>query len=88
VGRVFRCPRCGLELDRQKVAAVNIYRRYLRMRGFPHSYDPDETKGELWVGVALRGRSPVIRAPMKGALRAVKPREEGLISSYIKPNEA
>ena len=58
------------------------------MRGFPHSYDPDETKGELWVGVAPRGRSPVIWASMKGALRAVKPREEGLISSYIKPNEA
>ena len=88
VGRVFRCPRCGLELDRQKVAAVNIYLRYLRMRGFPHSYDPERVKGELWVGVALRGRSPVIWAPMKGALRAVKPREEGLISSYIKPNEA
>jgi putative transposase len=30
----------------------------------------------------------MIWAPMKGTLRAVKPREEGLISSYIKPNEA
>jgi len=39
-----------------------------------HSCDPDETKGEPWAGAALRGRSPVIWAPMKGALRAVRPR--------------
>ena len=39
----------------------------LRMWGFPHSYDPERVKGELRVGVALRGWSPVIWIPMKGA---------------------
>jgi putative transposase len=58
------------------------------MRGFPHSDDPEKAMmGELWVGVTLSGWSPVIWIPMKGVLRAVKPREEGLISSDIKPNE-
>jgi hypothetical protein len=37
-----------------------------KMRGFPHSDDPEETvKGELWVGVAPSGRSPVTWIPMK-----------------------
>ncbi|MDT7888859.1 MAG: hypothetical protein RQ885_07775 [Desulfurococcales archaeon] len=40
-------------------------------------------KVELWVGVTPSGRSPVIWIPMKGILRAMKPREEGL----NKPNE-
>jgi len=52
--------------------------------GFPHSNEPEETmKVELWVGVTPSGRSPVIWIPMKGILRAMKPREEGL----NKPNE-
>jgi len=88
VGRVFKCPKCGFELDRQKLASVNIYLKYLRMRGFPHSDDPEEAvKGELWVGVTPSGRSPVTWTPMKGVLRAVKPRVEGLVSSDIKPDE-
>ena len=33
-GRVVRCKRCGLTLDRQLCGAVNIY---LRMCGFPPS---------------------------------------------------
>jgi len=33
-GRVVRCPRCELELDRQLCGAINIY---LRMCGFPQS---------------------------------------------------
>jgi hypothetical protein len=58
------------------------------MRGFPHSYDPEETmRGELWVGVTPRGWSPVTWIPMKGVLRAVKPRVEGLVSKNIKPYE-
>jgi putative transposase len=66
VGRVFKCPRCGFELDRQKLASINIYLKYLRMRGFPHSNDPErKVKGELWVGVTPSGWSPVIRIPMK-----------------------
>lgn len=57
-GRVFRCPRCGLVIDRQKNASINIY---LRMQGFPHSYEWWEKtvkpllNHELWVGVTLRG---------------------------------
>ena len=79
-GQVFRCPKCGLVINRQKNACVNVY---LRMRGFPHSKDWwDEAvrpliHHELWVGVALRGRMPMIWSPVKGGLRAVKPK--GLI---------
>jgi len=41
-----------------------------RMRGFPHSYDPEDSmKAELWAGVTPSGRSPVIWAPIKKALR-------------------
>ena len=66
VGRVFKCPRCSFELDRQKLASVNIYLKYLRMRGFPHSYEPEEAmKVELWVGVTPSGRSPVTWIPVK-----------------------
>ncbi len=76
-GQVFKCPKCGLVLDRQKNACVNIY---LRMRGFPHSHEWWERSvkpllnRELWVGVALRGRMPMIWSPMRGGLRAVKPK--------------
>jgi hypothetical protein len=56
--------------------------------GFPRSNDPEEAvKGELWAGVTPSGWSPVVQIPMKGVLRAVKPREEGLISSNTEPNE-
>jgi len=59
------------------------------MRGFPHSDDPEKAMTEeLWVGVTLSGWSPMMRVPMKGILRAVKPREEGSIpttSSPMKP---
>jgi len=79
-GRVFKCPRCSFELDRQKLASINIYLKYTKMWGLPHSNDLDEwMKGELWVGVALNGRSPMIWASMKGVLRVVKPRAERLI---------
>lgn len=67
VGRVFKCEKCELELDRQRLASINIYLKYTTMRGFPYSDDPDMwMRGELWVGVALSGRSPVICTPMKG----------------------
>jgi len=66
VGSIFKCPRCGFELDRQKLASINIYLKYLRMRGLPHSNDPEKAmKGELWVGVTPSGWSPVIWIPMK-----------------------
>jgi len=55
------------------------------MRGLPHSSDPE--KRGLWVGVAPSGWSPVIWIPMKGVLRAVKPRVEGLIPNNVKPYE-
>jgi putative transposase len=75
-GHVFECPRCGLKMGRHKVASINIRRRYLegkrrrkrraRMRGFPHSNEPEVSMMvELWVGVTPSGRSPVIWIPMK-----------------------
>ena len=66
VGGVFKCPGCGFEMDRRKLASINIYLRYVRMRGLLHSSDPDEwMSSELWVGVTLSGWSPVTWAPMK-----------------------
>ena len=79
-GQVFRCPKCGLVIDRQKNACVNIY---LRMKGFPHNYDWWERNvkpllnHELWVGVALIGQMPMIQSPMKGDLMAMK--SKGLV---------
>jgi putative transposase len=66
-GQEFECPRCGLKMDRQKNAAVNIRRRYLegggrgrgkhRMRGFPHRDELEETmKVDLWAGVTQSGQ--------------------------------
>ena len=53
-------------MNRQKLASINIYLRYTKMRGLPHSSDPDEwMRVELWVGVTLSGWSPVTWAPMK-----------------------
>ena len=79
VGRVFKCPRCGFELDRQKLASVNIYLKYLRMRGFPHSDDPEEAvKGELWVGVTPSGRSPVTWIPVKRDPKGSEAKGRGL----------
>ncbi|PCN51184.1 hypothetical protein B6U99_00095 [Candidatus Geothermarchaeota archaeon ex4572_27] len=57
------------------------------MRGFPHSYEWWERfvrpllNHELWVGVALRGRSPMIWPPMKGGLRAMEPK--GLVDQRL-----
>jgi hypothetical protein len=43
-----------------------VLREESRMRGFPHSNDPEEAvKGELWAGVTPSGWSPVIWIPMK-----------------------
>jgi hypothetical protein len=44
-------------------------------------------KGELWVGVAPSGQSPVTWILVKGILRAVKPRVEGSVSNDIKLDE-
>jgi putative transposase len=49
-GRTFRCERCGLTLDRQLNASLNIY---LKMCGFPHIREIPQ----MWVGVTpLKGR--------------------------------
>lgn len=83
-GQVFKCPKCGLVIDRQKNACVNIY---LRMKGFPHSCDWWERNvkpllnHELWVGVALIGRMPMIQPPMKGGLKAMK--SKGLVDQRL-----
>ena len=61
-GRTFRCERCGLTLDRQLNASLNIY---LKMCGFPHIREIPQK----WVGVTpLKGRRI-----MKGAM----PRDSG-----------
>ncbi|BDB97441.1 RNA-guided endonuclease InsQ/TnpB family protein [Saccharolobus caldissimus] len=62
VGRTFRCEKCGLTLDRQLNASLNIY---LKMCGFPHIRETPR----VWVGVTpLKGRRR-----MSGAL----PRDSG-----------
>ncbi|MEM3832144.1 MAG: zinc ribbon domain-containing protein [Thermoprotei archaeon] len=33
-GAVFKCPKCGLVIDRQKNASINIWKTFLRMLGF------------------------------------------------------
>jgi putative transposase len=70
-GQILECPRCGLKMGRHKVASINIRRRYLegkrraRMRGYPHSNEPEiSMRVELWVGVTPSW-SPVIWIPMK-----------------------
>jgi len=85
-GRVFKCPRCDLELDRQKLASVNIYLRYTKMRGLPHSNEPDGwMKGELWVGVTPSGRSPVMWAPMKWDPEGCEAKGGGTHINSMKP---
>ncbi len=74
-GQILRCPGCDLEMDRHKVASINIRRRYLeigkrrktRMQGLLHSDEPEESmRVELWVGVAQSGWSPVVWIPVEG----------------------
>jgi len=79
VGRLFKCPRCDFKLDRQKLASINIYLKYSKMRGFPHSNDPEKTmKGELWAGVTQSGRSPMIWTPMKRSPEGCEAKGRGL----------
>jgi hypothetical protein len=55
--------RCGCIVETQE---RRVLREEYRMRGFPHSNDPEETmKGELWVGVTQSGWSPVTWIPVK-----------------------
>jgi hypothetical protein len=62
-----RDPRGGVEVKRS------------RMWGFPHSNEPEQCyEGELWAGVTPNGWRPMIWAPMKGALRPMKPRERAV----------
>jgi len=64
-GRVFKCLRCGFELDRQKLASINIFLKYSKIQGLPHSDDLGKKMKVLWVGVIPSGQSPVIWIPMK-----------------------
>ena len=84
-GQEFECPRCGLKMDRQKNAAVNIRRRYVeggrgrkdRMRGFPHRDELEETmKVDLWAGVTQSGQRLMIwwGDDRKPHLKPMKPR--------------
>jgi len=73
--QVFVCPKCSLVIDRQKNACINIY---LKMKGFPHSYEWWERfvrpllNHELWVGLPGSRQRPMICSPMKGELRLMK----------------
>jgi putative transposase len=55
VDRLFKCPRCGFELDRQKLASINIYLKQPKTHqdaGIPHINEPDKyMRMEVWVGV-------------------------------------
>ena len=68
-GQIFTCPKCGLVIDRQKNACINIY---LKMRGFPHSYEwwgrfvKPSIHHKLWVGLPRSGARPMTSSPMKG----------------------
>jgi len=56
-----------------------------RMRGFPHSDDPEETmKGSWGLGLPRVGGALWYGSRWKGILRAVKPRGEGLKPSPMK----
>ncbi|MGB9816557.1 MAG: hypothetical protein ACPLQS_03030 [Desulfurococcaceae archaeon] len=56
-----------------------------RMRGFPHSNDPEETmKGELWAGVTPSEWSPVTWIPVKRGPEGSEAKSREL---NIKPNE-
>jgi putative transposase len=93
-GQIFECPRCGLKMNRHKAASINIRRRYLegkrrgkrktRMRGFPHSNEPEETMMvELWVGVTPSGWSPAIWIPVKWDPEGFEAKGRGLgIKTY------
>jgi putative transposase len=79
VGRVYKCPKCGFELDRQKLASINIYLEHSKMRGFPHSNDPEiSMMEELWAGVTQSGWSPVIWIPMKRGPEGDEAKDRGL----------
>jgi len=73
-------PTMRVEIETQ-VGGLKVKRS--RMWGFPHSNEPEQcNEGELWAGVTPNGWRPVIRAPMKGALRPMKPRAERLVFLY------
>ncbi len=79
-GRIFRCPRCGFKMDRQKTASINIRKKYikkskLKMWGFPHTNEPEPMRVEVWVGVTLNGRRPMIWwGDERPRLRLMRPR--------------
>jgi hypothetical protein len=69
-------------MNKHKAASINIRRRYLeekrrgkrraRMRGYPHSNEPEETMMvELWVGVTPSWWSPAIWIPVKRGSRGL-----------------
>jgi hypothetical protein len=71
---VFRCARCGLTIDRQLNAAINLY---LRMEGVPHQRErwdenvlPSLVGGYLLTGAERRGPDELAR----GLYDAVKPK--------------
>ena len=86
MGGVFKCPGCGFEMNRQKLASINIYLKYTKMRGLPHSDDSNEwMSSELWVGVTPSRWSPVIGAPMKWGSEGCEAKGGGIHKNSHKP---
>jgi hypothetical protein len=70
---MFRCERCGLTVDRQLNAAINLY---LRMEGVPHQSNwwderilPTLVGGYFLTGAELKAPDELVR----GLYDAVKP---------------
>jgi putative transposase len=73
-GSVFRCESCGLSIDRQLNAAINLY---LRMEGVPHQISwwdnnvlPSLVGGYFLTGAELKAPDELVR----GLYDAVKPK--------------
>jgi hypothetical protein len=73
-GSAFRCESCGLSIDRQLNAAINLY---LRMEGVPHQtgwWDnnvlPSLVGGYFLTGAELKAPDELVR----GLYDAVKPK--------------
>jgi putative transposase len=60
--KIFECPHCGLRIDRQLNACINIY---LRMRGFSHTrtwFDRTVLGGFALIGAETRSSDELARS--------------------------
>jgi predicted RNA-binding Zn-ribbon protein involved in translation (DUF1610 family) len=60
--QIFECPNCGLKIDRQLNACINIY---LRMRGFSHTigwFDRTVVGGFALIGAEMKSSDELARS--------------------------